>query len=1477
MGCLPTIKANSTLGQTLGLTSDQRFNSIKEIQEFIMSSGKSSVVENILANINEEEVALQMIKNSFNQTVGPEVLANKMQAFSNRRITRKASRVLDRFFNELGQDYNISVNFHESSPLKTERVKGWYDGDSINYVKSEMHFDTYMHEFSHVWIRSIKNKNESLYTKLKTKTEAFLSSNSLLAQEVNNRLDHKVGEDKVEEAMAIIAGLVSIPSLIRFTDNYSELTTAEDVFGEDLALLYDEVKDMLNFDSSLQDINLEEASILDLFMALTNDVFEGKNVFKFQGYDVYDLNDLVQAGEYLYDKVVEPISGLDKFADALSIDKLKSFNKMTDAEIDNYLDLNQHKFVVDGKSGLEFRIAGQALPVTVQDGKITPLSKGELRPVLKDIKKLQDDKLIGTLNFAYEQSRSGVINLEEVINKFYSTKFNNAVFNKETINMIADTFDIETVNSAMKLSDAITAYPEVFGKIDKTMYGDIDPIIVFHYGDPTSNRDLQVSLYINEKFITPKTANKHMNIFYELSSKLDSPVSDSEMSKYGTIMKNTSSDINNLMLGFLVAHMADVIPNMKFSNVGTIEMSKTFKSNLADVTLLFKTIKEIKNITELYDLITNPIMKDIIDKLSNNSIDYHKQGYKDMLRAYYTNSKVSGTDWGIGVTKIFGRFEDMSTSDKLEFIKLRMRSLEHFYGSAVNTEPEYIYISRLYLEETKGNKYINQLSSKGGFGSTITQTIALMYNIDNEVVQAAGNIIQVNERRIVNRYREYSKQFKPILKKVWDAKAEFYNKKVSLSDVGSSMFQHLFVKKTINGEVVNLPYIYHNGHKDIKGNRESAKNRLNLTDNDLALGDFVMDSIEEYMIDSIIQKMYNSTYSANEIKKLKERNLRADAREYMKQLGWNRNLGQVVYISKNAGELSVEGNLKASFARNWDKAVNYNKLFQNANIMSKQDELHNAFLRQLNPQELLGDMGLKIDTENSTLDNTQYIIENKLKVDSMSTNIETILNYVVLASIRQEIHSAETEYAYKAVKAILDWEIKMAGSQLDAESINRAKQYLTDYYKAIVLNKKPSESMMINTIDVGAVAEMGGKALSFMYLAYSPRIGLKSFFYNLSKMMIFTTANTFAGDKDLPGVKDVLKAMKEYSTDMNRVMEWGAHYQVANASMYEVLNSAIQNITKSHALNEQFGHIFNQYTDEIFRHIIMVSAMIKDGSWDAHKIIRKSDGTTELFYDEKLDERLYSNGKLTEEGRAHKAAIKADLIADGIMEETDENLRYGYDFQDAVYFKSIGDKWVLGAMGHDAASMVVNNAIGKQVSRFRRFIWDVIANAGVGGKEKNSVIIARRVITKDENGNLISLREKVKSIGTAQSILKAFNILIEHRHKSLPHLKESLTDKDKGNIYRILIWASTYMLLLGLYGKFRDEEDRRKYLIDLALLFEDTNVRNQISGIDRSLIPIFDGYKRLFKLSFTEPLELLYFLPGGRIADDFRRIKTFYE
>lgn len=1428
----------------------------------------------------------------------PSQMLNGVLNLATKKLNTKVVKIINPLLTKIGNRHGINVTFHSKANITNQNILGWYQNGNVNYVSDNITIDTYVHEFSHLWTRILKATNPNAYKSVLNKVSEYLQTDSVIAKLINNRLRNYDESLRQEEALAILAGITSIPALIKYTGNdisvdeinYNELS---EFIGEDMKSLYDIVSSEMDI-SSLENIDYQNATLFEVLNGLTNDIINGKNLFDIHGTTLQGLRDIGALEGFMTNNVgvknvVVKVADISKSLTD-SINDSTQVANMTDTQLSAFIDKRMSYYVIQQKGkSYKWEMGPVSLDVIIIDGKLSSSSKKKVMDALRKM----PEEMIGTWKEVYEKIITGHYKGKDfdparALQDIIKTRFDNPKYNYETAKIIADIMGFDgAIKGIYTLKDLYTKYPHVFGKIDMNLFEGLNPMIVLHSDISNKNSDVYMSIFSLEKLYNHITSTSNRNMFSHLV-----PYNDNKLADMGLNMAQNSSNITNMQLGFLAAHLADNVSKLKIRNIGTLDMASSFKANIVSYETLYRNIAFMKQIPELYDVMPNS-MKAIIDNASEGKYNEMGQDADGELKAFYYHSMFyAGPEMELKA-KYNKAFSEMEELEKKDFIQKRMLSILMNNKNAEMNNVEFQKLSRA-LNAMDANEYHNLKDMNSnidrGFRSDLRKFAEVTYNVQNPLVEWAIQKALIGERKSIDMFRNINNRFKDVALPVWNFRTGLLKEGKYLRDVGSLGFEHMFVQYTAEGKTYKLPFIWHNEslffkHKMFKGkSKQQIINELGLTKEDLVLGDFVVAEIEKLLVEAEINDMRNTMFSRDEIKQINEKGEEM-AWERIKNKGYKKGSGQVFAISKSANEMAFSLNIKGSINRVWQQTLDVNAIIDDQVLADKSDTFRNTMTKQLRLDMLLKQAGLKTvgdsieltELDFESIDMSNDVIGN----DNMSTNIEAIFNAASLSIVRQMMHSRDTYLSYKAAKAYM-YHKSMVEASVDKAEMRRNISYLDQYYEAVIMNKTIPENFSFTipvgqghgkVINVGAGLDILGRGASTIFLSYSPSIALRSGFFNMMKLGMFGLSNLISGT-DLPDITHLTKAFGLYTANRRRAAIWGTKYQIANASMYEVINSYAQNITKTHVLNDQLGHALNQYTDEAFRHITMIAFMLRDGSWDAHTIKTDDKGNEIPIYDETKDRQFYKDGKLTDKGKARKEAKKRDMVKQGLMKQDENILPMGYDLEDTIMMKAVADKWCTGSYTTDMGAHANLMISGKQIGKFRRFFWDVLANVN---KDKNySQILRQRKEYQDEDGNWVSKKEALENIGALQSFSKMFYVLTKIRRGNTKEMEE-MTKMEWASITRSLTWFAMFALFYGLFGKFRDDDDKRKYYIDLFDVFAGTAFNTQLDEFVGTPLPAISSMWRLVNRGIDNPLSLFFYLPTGRFWNDVRKTYQFFE
>jgi len=575
---LVSYKANLDL-KTLG--SQEQYLQFNAMQELNILESPNSSDSNIQSQINQtlfeeyvnsiqetDQIDPEQAKYLYDQLSGisPSQMLQTVTRFAEQKLNTTSRKVLMEIFNKVGSKNNVMINFlNKTGQKRSDGVLGWYSNGEVNYNINDITLDTYMHEFSHLWLKVLKARNKESYDVISKKTSDFIKSEHPIAKLINQRLSTYQGEFLIEEATAILAGFISLPSVMKYMGSELNLEdlgydVISEMFGSDIANLYELVGEEFNQVNTLQDMDFSGSSLFSILDAFSQDVLNGNNSFEIYGETLEELKLRGDLDGYMENNTGPQNLVLDiaSLKETLKNDvsSRKDFDQMSDTELSTMIDKNFNKFSYQKKDGQWVWSMGSIdLNIQVGQSGILSSSKVAIMEFIRNISKNQINSLkeIGQkIKVAQSSRKSSPTNnpAADIILKHYQTRYGNSKFTVETAKHMASVMGLNSgVHDIFTLDEALVKYPSIFGKVDVNLIKDLSVMVVLHNDPRGSNPQVQISLFSLEKRNNYINPSKNRNIFNKFES-----VQDKDAIKSGVLLRNNSSSINNLMLGFVLGH-----------------------------------------------------------------------------------------------------------------------------------------------------------------------------------------------------------------------------------------------------------------------------------------------------------------------------------------------------------------------------------------------------------------------------------------------------------------------------------------------------------------------------------------------------------------------------------------------------------------------------------------------------------------------------------------------------------------------------------------------------------------------------------------------------------------------------------------------------------------------------------------------------------------------------------------------------------
>lgn len=239
----------------------------------------------------------------------------------------------------------------------------------------------------------------------------------------------------------------------------------------------------------------------------------------------------------------------------------------------------------------------------------------------------------------------------------------------------------------------------------------------------------------------------------------------------------------------------------------------------------------------------------------------------------------------------------------------------------------------------------------------------------------------------------------------------------------------------------------------------------------------------------------------------------------------------------------------------------------------------------------------------------------------------------------------------------------------------------------------------------------------------------------------------------------------------------------------------------------------------------MTAQMIEDGSYDAYSIVPGKNGEPDILkYDETKDGRFCKNGRLTEDGALLRSALRARLVAQGLVgQDPDGPLKTGYDLMNSRTFKVLADKFVIGGMDNTTQAMAGSYMLGRAMLQFRRYIPDRIFN--YFGKRVAVEGMGRDVIRVGLDGKKMAVWEQHEVESVLNAVVKGVHLLSQVRTMSIKEMGQSLDTADKRALYKGLSDLMMMASIISLMALLRPDDEEKDKALAASLLYDPRFIR----------------------------------------------------
>lgn len=866
--------------------------------------------------------------------------------------------------------------------------------------------------------------------------------------------------------------------------------------------------------------------------------------------------------------------------------------------------------------------------------------------------------------------------------------------------------------------------------------------------------------------------------------------------------------------------------------------SNGFDSDTVQLQDLFKELKAIRNIPEIWDNLPGKI-KDVLADDTLYEIEKYRVPVLQSVLDFYNDSGRNLEDTQLSVSSALARYDesDEPSRDLLKrAVRLRMAAIEQMQETPgiPSGDVEYDTLASLFVHLSSGDivrKGSNK--DKGYAGLLMTST----YNMAHEGFQALRTETLNAANKIGLKMRDLYQESGPLIEKMYERRGMMKGRFV---DRGYNLFEPLFIMSpTVEGVAKHLEV------RDSDGNLISVSTGMihwdrnapetiaalaeeKIFDEDLDYANYFLDKVHEYLVNMVEQEIYSDSRKVQYIldrsgtSLTKEMYIRRWAEKHVKA---NYTRGFVPVEMARAGELlSRSVGLRAKtgtyFKSLGHEMENMDATFSNEYVDRRDDNgyVANGFLQELGESAgssalgstiRLGRMGMAVMADGSV------VMNDPSKNSRLTMNLEQTLRHFVMSSERKLVMDRDVVPLYHSVKSLM-----RSQEILDGVAQKNNILALDDWARKQIFGDgavMPEDP--IARMGLAKVANMATAAVSYVSMSFNWKVGLLSGVVNSMSTVGLAVSSAIAGDGDFTP-PSVMKALQFYYNPENRhlIRALTEKFFIHEGTLNELANPNIYSKTQSLWTSSRAGNIMNLETDRFARQIAMFAQMVEDGSLGAFSIKEsetEEDILHELVYDVKKDGRFYNeNGELKENAELLMGNIRKRLIKDGIFGQKEgEPLVFGYDLMYGRKFKTLADKYIIGAMDTTTQGMFSSYVLGRMVGLFRRYLNDKIYNY-VGGRTSIDEL-GKDVIKTDAEGNKYAVWEAREVTSVLNSLHSAFTLIKHGRLASISDFRNNLGEAEKKALGRMIAdigWLGIMWGLITLIGSLGDDDDDRSTL-----------------------------------------------------------------
>jgi len=1302
---------------------------------------------------------------------------------------------------------NVTIEYVDNSTTEYSEYISYVKNGVVYLNSDKINNDTALHEITHIFLDTLKYTNFELYNVLRNKVIDLIQTNDavVLAMMENEHYANMNDEMFIDEVISNIVGFNTYEKAIgtllnQGVKNAQEAKNFVEKFIDSINDFWNWAKRLVlrlfavKLSNNILSKITPNSTIREISEAIARELLAGNTISYITSNKLANLNSAVRPSVSLATSVSDIAENL------INVKNLKEYEDFDFGEKIKYFrrKLKIYKGILPAKY-LGIAVDFNKIDVNQWDDEIGKIIKEYDTKV---------PKLVDNLLILLGKEKGSV---SKSIDIFGKNKNGDALYKEDVLDRFLHQIAYSPATKYMRFS-SLANDPQFSHLYDERFKG-FDPII----GIESVGDQLVLSIFdiTNEQIYNPAIGSEDKNILSKF-------ITDKEARRNSITMSNTKGDVRSLMIGLLTNHLKKSFSGVRIFHSGVIQLTPGYSiMNVVFNNDLAMNMLNIGKQGKFMNSITDPYIREMFLK---DNIYIAEQDYEDSLINFYNNFKDIYYKNGLQEFRE-SKVSPVDISEKVRILNYRLSELIKKSNLTYIDNRELYLLMKTILDYNK-LKITDWQFNIGNDIDTMQKMLKPQFNISNENIQVIYNKMMETSYRIVDRImKDYKEDFNVLLVKLIQ-KFESTNGKIEgfTHDVVAKIFGKMWVEvKTIDEtgqEFMMKPgFIYWTKNDNEDPLFASLARENNIDDDLIEAGRQIVEFVHKQMVENVKHSRFmNGRFYTKDVygnlnnKKSWTPYTNEDA-EYDLIHNSSYRKGMIPVMYQTAGEMASEMTFK-SLKKAWNKKVvnitdTFSLLDENLHDRNMKEEqlatqLRDTFFYQIGLDQIdtnshygsegrMNLMGIRYD-ENED----RYVVDNAKRNSQLSLDLETIVNYFMISSIRKVEYESTTLPIMNAMKLYLK----------DVEnSSGESTKSVIDYIDLMISGsikgerKKVSGKIPGTSWEIDPVTSMLQTCGGTIALFGNINVGMTSAMINGLLAMVEGIANTWV-DRGMPNAAEMAKATRLFFSDFHKVSQLAMMYQTVQMTDYDLAQNRYRTKSKKHVWSEFVGHWFNWASDMFARSVIMTAQMLHDGTYDAH-IYNKETGRVE--FDENLCSRFEG-----EKGKAIRKVVADDLIFNGRMKAGDK-LPLAYHSIETRKLKEIADQYIIGAYDDKVRAMLGQYLMGRMFMMFHQYVTVRMENAWSKGAWLNEM--GRFVAVKDKNGEYVAEWQRLWVEGYTTMIFRKTGELINAvRTKDFEKFK-TWNDTDKYNLYKTLAMVSVFvigtLLYNGLVDRKGDDDDKK--------------------------------------------------------------------